>query len=1199
MFMVDKSDAYNSRYELHKDVNYLIPDNLETTNRIILETRGKLNLFSPPPSKRIAVAGYFFNKRTRTFHSHLVWGQDPWIKEDKSKKHRKSLDDTVKDIQKVLKESESLWSKGGEDLKQSTMANLIQKFEIVFKEWNHKNLHVCERELMWIYSHLPLATNEYLAGLLYSILAEVESLDTDSRNSLAFISADIILNAEDGYPTFLTPILWPNVPSAKWKEGQPIGKKHQIHPDCSQVTKNRQKIWEILSNHFYNLGIIKYLKQGVRKANKSEIGSNVLIIPVFDTWVEGRGYGGLWSVLICSFVNKNFRDDHIAKSSRNQQILRAFLEESERLADEYFSAGLVKLVQEDIFPPYDWIDLFVRRLHWIQDWERVTIVQKTQKGDIVRSCYSHFRPINDNIEWSWLPCNKGGDDCAVCRNSSSGRVFKWSYIEPPSAGDHPILNQELVKEISPAEINEFHNIDIEFEFPSTAIFPPKKSIHYFYLAIVRQHITALRTLLPVVRARRSAIRNAAVSIMARNMSHNIGSHVLACISDVNPPKDYFGEKNFTNTYWQWRHSRKTRLEEDLQKTAELQCEEDTDALFDYMKYLLLERSSRVQLIRYLQERMDFLAEAATSKFYMTVPAALQRVINEYNAQELMTSHITGIDRLTAKIQPQSLRNDLFFACSGGRLGQHALYVILENVIRNTAKHSENEQDLVAKKSSLVIKIKACNSSESTDLIEVLVWDLKQNGGTSKICKNIDIKTTYGPNRIEDNQSTENTGNFKKPLYQYLNEDVINKPIILGNGEIDPHNWGIREMLIAAAYLRQTDFENLESRIKPSLLTACLVNNNGAVIDESGSGNLGYKFYIRKPKEIVIIEKSLCDLTSDARDKLANKGVDIIDSLDELKMPVNYRFMVMPNKLLLNHLEQYPVQLIFSDRETKLAPALDEKTKSQFIEHLKQNNTFNALFLLEEIWQKFILNKHHINQDEIRLCHTTSEHGALGSKADNDNLDNAVIYDHHYSLLVNGKICDSKPLFWEPYNTPDPQYLLFHTPPETYKDNLEKQFLTAGLARIAILDERIQREVHQYHGITRGPYHCSMTKMLEIRRIYIPTRDEANLYEPDANKIGSFLDKIINTEALDFIVIHQGIIDRLLGCKEETSGNWIKRYAQKVEAHLVVCSGRGVPTQLVEGARFVPVSSVMRWVVHQPSKFHLFQLLCSSRGTNRE
>ena len=107
---------------------------------------------------------------------------------------------------------------------------------------------------------------------------------------------------------------------------------------------------------------------------------------------------------------------------------------------------------------------------------------------------------------------------------------------------------------------------------------------------------------------------------------------------------------------------------------------------------------RREVMRYLQSRMDFIAESSTTESAFEQPLYLFRdVIAEFNGQSLLRFFISGKNDMPSEISQfndvgcnddkAASANDLRFSCPGGAVGAHAFFVILENIIRNCARHS--------------------------------------------------------------------------------------------------------------------------------------------------------------------------------------------------------------------------------------------------------------------------------------------------------------------------------------------------------------------------------------------------------------------------------------------------------------------------------------------------------------------------------
>ncbi len=177
-------------------------------------------------------------------------------------------------------------------------------------------------------------------------------------------------------------------------------------------------------------------------------------------------------------------------------------------------------------------------------------------------------------------------------------------------------------------------------------------------------------------------RAAMTAIMSRNLSHNIGSHVIS--------------------YWN------NRLEDQLKRNQrELKKElinlKDTDELPGlYTNEQKIIKSSK-ELFLYIQQRMDFVAELSTSIPCSEMSMDIKKEIvtpfkkpNDFKYGEqypeispLLSyiAHSDGIDlhkRIKFEICNTTINRRV--SIPNGVIGIHAVYSILENFIRNAAKY---------------------------------------------------------------------------------------------------------------------------------------------------------------------------------------------------------------------------------------------------------------------------------------------------------------------------------------------------------------------------------------------------------------------------------------------------------------------------------------------------------------------------------
>jgi hypothetical protein len=662
------------------------------------------------------------------------------------------------------------------------------------------------------------------------------------------------------------------------------------------------------------------------------------------------------------------------------------------------------------------------------------------------------------------------------------------------------------------------------------------------------------------RLRRLAVRTAAIAIMSRNMSHNMGSHVLASVAS-----------------------------------------ESTEGTRDQLRLQLKKRS---ELLHYLQERMDFLAELSTSVSYMSIPVTLREVAAGFSAQESVQDYICGTGEI-ATVSSSGGGNNIRIAALGGRHAMHALYVIFENVLRNAAKHGigGNSEDLSGQVS---LKYRADKLSDRPDLVRVRVWDRKMNG---RYC-----------------------GSRTKPLFEYINW-VIEEDIIDSTDTLKLGNWGIRELMIAATYLRGISLETLDQPIPEfPLLTALVVDKNGNDLQSQIAGNLCYQFYIDRAKTALIVADF--EVRKQSIEKLRESGIDVITSGRNIpQRHAQHQYMVMPDITIDGYEVDLPVRQIRYGVTDKLhtsipAASLGDAELHELKSALDRADGNTVWKIVAVAWKSHICGRHACAG--AKLCHgPDAPDTGCGERASGlADARSAVAFDRHGHLLARdqwGLEGVNQSLFWEQYFQPDDQYAPFETPLSGTCKAVEAEFLAAAVARVVIFDERVQDAIEQHSPLSYADRNqgsettMRMADAMVKRRIYVPGHDLCpfKLMQSDETEqqylgrlrrfqpsIENYLAEIKSGGLVDFLVIHQGILDgvaKVFASPGQISSQasdvtaWIQAEARDAGAELVICTGRGVFAEVIdEGVRCVPASSVLRWATHKPSKYHLYQLLCASR-----
>ena len=676
-----------------------------------------------------------------------------------------------------------------------------------------------------------------------------------------------------------------------------------------------------------------------------------------------------------------------------------------------------------------------------------------------------------------------------------------------------------------------------------------------------------------------ALRSAISAIMSRNMSHNIGSHVLI----------------------------------NLEKSSN-----DTDA--DDIK----------QFVSYLRRRMDFLAQISTSWPLWSLPTRfLQDLMFEYFQQICLLRFIGASENLNdkklkmffyfgneqvlgpceplnkvklEKLKKDLLKNEIWISVVGGVTGKQAFYVMLENIIRNAAKHSySGDCDL-----EIHINIKA---EENEYRIEI--WD--------------------------------NVSKVENGLLAKINE-TISQSIISEIGEVQKGNWGIAEMKISAAYLQKFDYQLLGQEGE----------NNKKIIraETTDDGYLKYVFHLPMSQDVAIVDMH-CEKVKlpdpEGNSIVLKKTVNEFALMDTAD--ANYEFMVLfpdaasteeilkklvDNKGML--LEKLATRLFWVGDKTAFNDATDfcpyirkriavldsndfnkklEESEFrlwlyvQWIKHLRDKvrgddivkgkkfhlylklteevgaNQYNSDYIKDyysyfipplvqisndfdsdakDQWQRL---KNTVNSKNGSILSEIIEDVLIHESVPNDDLPiiayprHGAAHDENLSCLIDKK--DNRLIYSEHLSGASPHFNILASPPtDDYQlKKLALWLIEGGLLRIAIADERIGKEI------------CDDLKKLSIINIAKLFKDDDIETPVSVSSAGQYIsvsDKYpyVNKITLedknppliaDVFVIHQGVIDKMVNEKfwgsTDDAENWILRLKEQVP-FIIVTSGRGKP-----------------------------------------
>ena len=334
--------------------------------------------------------------------------------------------------------------------------------------------------------------------------------------------------------------------------------------------------------------------------------------------------------------------------------------------------------------------------------------------------------------------------------------------------------------------------------------------------------------------RPSIERAAAVSIMSRNISHNIGSHVLSyqkhifsdeqtmlhagVLHDLVLPEN---EGFFLNP-------KKVAAEKNYQLYLTPNQTEHEEELFS-LPYL----RSLGQLLGYFQERQDYISTFASERYlYFSSLYFYQNILRFFSGKPTDKTRNIALDHIIlsegysqkeieikayrctqeGKKIPLSSAEDIQVSLPSGNTGRQGIFTILENFIRNSAKHGQPK-----------------SLREGKNLqIEIVLSDY------SEVLYRLELR--------------DNSANTDEQVIEDI-QKILNSPLVKKDGKLDERHKGIKEIQIAAAWLRGIHPHQLSEKDY----------QDGKVISVSktkGEGCLQYTFYLSKPRNGLLLVKDL-------------------------------------------------------------------------------------------------------------------------------------------------------------------------------------------------------------------------------------------------------------------------------------------------------------------------------------------------------
>ena len=407
-------------------------------------------------------------------------------------------------------------------------------------------------------------------------------------------------------------------------------------------------------------------------------------------------------------------------------------------------------------------------------------------------------------------------------------------------------------------------------------------------------------------ARKEAIKSAKAAIMSRNMSHNLGSHVMSYLKQsLSSVNNIFRDKILSLLI---QDVNNLTIDNEIKEAKE----KGDQGVLPFLVGL-------GQFISYIQERQDFIATIATDYIpYLSTVNFKDFIYDELNPDKRYERHKTkqrlkidnillgniarseGLGRATSPTNEQTLSNIILkfrdfdgnpveqqdekgsplgkaikgrekefdtlksmraydFSLPGGVVGRQAVFSIVENVIRNAAKHGNwREKGELALEFNIFTKQSIEEAPRGDSYFD-------DNQG----CELLSLRQVF-ENFYKDARDskdlyfitlTDNLSMDEEKLEKL--RKAIKEPLINERGEMNEASKGIKEMRISSTWIRSLDEGETYNPIKfaedgKALIHECEWDPVGkeqfapALYARISNEHLQYIFCVLRPKKVAII-----------------------------------------------------------------------------------------------------------------------------------------------------------------------------------------------------------------------------------------------------------------------------------------------------------------------------------------------------------
>lgn len=665
----------------------------------------------------------------------------------------------------------------------------------------------------------------------------------------------------------------------------------------------------------------------------------------------------------------------------------------------------------------------------------------------------------------------------------------------------------------------------------------------------------------------SRFKTAALS--ARNLSHNVGSHVLSFLSQPTELADII-----------WQEDPEHQTPPRPAFLEQFRGVKDLAHFFDFTKV-----------------RMSLLADMATNEPVASTPEWLNaNVLDTFREQVILQRYVKGNSGRKVEIlfwnedadEGYERFTDVAVQIPNGALGLSAFLMIIVNYLRNSIKYAPYKNE---RKIRMTLKVKSVGKSRKVNSKETI--------------------KTHRLLRLVLHDHVARDYEEAKQAAEHINSAFIRRSGTEGDEfNLAQEGLGFAEMVAAARYLRKRPFGNSwvnTTYQDHNFLEAIVVKDSR----QKDKAYLGIRFYLKRPRSLLIIDEAEnWEAIPEQIELLNSRGIKLRfrDQLLEWDMESFSHELAV---VLLDSLPDY-LQSISAFTPRMLYP----KDKAHYRKLFQQSDTDE---MADEIWRTWLesLRKRSASA-------ASSDFQQVDAKT--DLIESTLIFDDHgkWALERHPEPQQRGRLhFYEFYRSATPTGLLFNhlkTPHSSIdrsalgnelqqERRLHYLLQEAARTQVVIVDERIQQMLKKHEfgkeiGFRQADsfaYLAGMGVMVPDPKIEEnPDFFDPSLFADEQDRLISYLEQFQGDQAVDFILIHIGLIETVLrNSRDRLIESWIERHLpDNGRTEYIIISGRGKPFNLPKRFRYLPYNNISLAVLKDcPSKYHICQSLYNARTRN--